>query len=64
MDTPLDNPDMEILIDGKSFVQDGTHKAGYAAVLRAEQVLEANLYPPHPPARISKRQRAEDKYLH
>ena len=64
MDTPLDNPDIEIFTDGSSFVRDGKRKAGYAAVLRAEQVLEANLDPPHPPARISKRQRAEDKYLH
>ena len=44
MDTPLDNPDMEILIDGNSFVQDGTHKAGYA-VVTAEQVLEAKFLP-------------------
>ena len=44
MDTSLDNPDMEILIDGNSFVQDGTHKAGYA-VVTAEQVLEAKSLP-------------------
>ena len=48
MDTPLDNPDIEIFTDGSSFVRDGKRKAGYAAVLRAEQVLEANLYPPTP----------------
>ena len=40
MDTPLDNPDMEIFTDGSSFVLDGKHKAGYA-VVTAEQVLEA-----------------------
>ena len=40
MDTPLDNPDLEIFRDGSSFVQDGKHKAGYA-VVTAEQVLEA-----------------------
>ena len=40
MDTPLDNPDLEIFRDGSSFVQDGKHKAGYA-VVTAKQVLEA-----------------------
>ena len=40
MDTPLDNPDMEIFTDGSPFVWDGKHKAGYAVVM-AEQVLEA-----------------------
>ena len=40
MDTPLDNPDMEIFTDGSSFVQDGKRKAGYAMVT-AEQDLEA-----------------------
>ena len=44
MDTPLDNPDMEIFTDGSSFVQDGKHKAGYA-VVTAEQILEANSLP-------------------
>ena len=38
MDTPLDNPDMEIFTDGSSFVQDGKCKADYA-VVTAEQVL-------------------------
>ena len=37
MDTPLDNPDMEIFTDGSSFVRDGKRKAGYA-VVTAEQV--------------------------
>ena len=41
MDTPLDNPDMEIFTDGSSFVRDGKRQAGYA-VVTAEQVLEAN----------------------
>ena len=40
MDTPLDNPDMEIFTDGSSFVQDGKRKAGYTMVM-TEQVLEA-----------------------
>ena len=40
IDTPLDNPDMEIFTGGSSFVQDGKHKAGYA-VVTAKQVLEA-----------------------
>ena len=44
MDTPLDNPDMEIFTDGSSFVRDGKHKAGYALVT-AEQVLEAKSLP-------------------
>ena len=44
MDTPLDNPDMEIFTDGSSFVWDGKRKAGYA-VVTAEQVLEAKSLP-------------------
>ena len=44
MDTPLDNPDMEIFTDGSSFVPDGKRKAGYAMVM-AEQVLEAKSLP-------------------
>ena len=44
MDTPLDNPDMEIFTDGSSFVRDGKCKAGYAMVM-AEQVLEAKSLP-------------------
>ena len=40
MDTPLNNPDMEIFTDGSCFVQDGKCKADYAMV-NAEQVLEA-----------------------
>ena len=44
MDTPLENPDMEIFTDGSSFVQDEKRKAGYA-VVTAEQVLEAKSLP-------------------
>ena len=44
MDTPLDNPDMEIFTDGSSFVQDGKRKAGYS-VVTAKQVLEAKSLP-------------------
>ena len=44
MDTPLDNPDMEIFTDGSSFVLDGKHKAVYA-VVTAEEVLEAKSLP-------------------
>ena len=44
MDTPLDNPDMEIFTDGSSFVRDGKCKAGYA-VVTAGQVLEAKSLP-------------------
>ena len=32
MDTPLDNPDMEIFTDGSSFIRDGKRKAGFAVV--------------------------------
>ena len=44
MDTPLDNPDMEIFTDDSSFVRDGKCKAGYALVM-AKQVLEAKYLP-------------------
>ena len=44
MDTPLDNPDMEIFTDGNSLVQDGKHEVGYAVVM-AERVLEAKSLP-------------------
>ena len=44
MDTPLDNPDMEIFTDGSCFVQDGKHKARYS-VVTADQVLEAKSLP-------------------
>ena len=44
MDTPFDNPDLEIFTDGSSFVWDGKRKAGYAMVT-AEQVLEAKSLP-------------------
>ena len=36
MDTPLDNPDMEIFTDGSSLVQDGERKAGQAMVTAEE----------------------------
>ena len=44
MDTPLDNPDMEIFTDSSYFVQDGKRKAGYAMVT-AEQVMEEKSLP-------------------
>ena len=44
MDTPLDNPNMEIFPDGNAVVQDGKCKAGYP-VVTAEQVLEAKSLP-------------------
>ena len=44
MDTPLDNPDMEIFTDGSSFVWDGKCKTGYA-VVTAEQVLKTKSLP-------------------
>ena len=39
-DTLLDNSDMNVFIDGSSFVRDGKWKASYSVVL-SEQVLEA-----------------------
>ena len=51
MDTPLDNPGMEIFTDGSSCVQDGKHKAGYA-VVTADQVLEAKSLPQETSARL------------
>ena len=44
MDTPLENPDMEIFTDGSSFVRDGKRKTGYAMVT-AQQVLEVKSLP-------------------
>ena len=44
MDTPLDNPEMEIFPDGSSFVRDGKREAGYPMVT-AEQVFEAKSLP-------------------
>ena len=44
MDTPLENPDMEIFTDGNFFVRDGKHKAGQS-VVTSEQVLEAKSLP-------------------
>ena len=44
MDTPLDNPDMEIFTDDSYFVRDGECKAGYT-VVTAEQVLEPKSLP-------------------
>ena len=52
MDTPLDNPDMEIFTDGSSFVRDGKRKAGYA-VVTAEQVLEAKSLPQETSAQLA-----------
>ena len=53
MDTPLDNPDMEIFTDGSSFVQDGKRKSGYA-VVTDEQVLEAKSLPQGTSAQLVK----------
>ena len=51
MDTPLDNPDMEIFTDGSSFVWNGQYKAGYAMVT-AEQILEAKSLPQRTSAQL------------
>ena len=72
MDTPLDNPDMEIFTDDSSFVQDGKRKTGYTMVT-AEQVLEAKSLPQGTSAQLADcgsdlssraKQRTADKYLH
>ena len=52
MDTPLDNPDIDIFTDGSSFVRDGKLKAGYA-VVTAEQVLEAKYLPQETSAQLA-----------
>ena len=52
MDTPLDNPDVEIFTDGSAFVRDGKRKAGYA-VVTAEQVLEAKSLPQETSAQLA-----------
>ena len=72
MDTPLDNPDMEIFTDGSSFVRDGKPKAGYT-VVTAEHVLK-KISPPGNQCSVSRacgsaqssriKQRAAGKYLH
>ena len=51
MDTPLDNPDMEIFTDDSSFVWDGKHEAGYSLV-NAKQVLEAKSFPQETSAQL------------
>ena len=52
MDTPLDNPDMEIFTDDSSFVWDGKHEAGYSLV-NAKQVLEAKSFPQETSAQLA-----------
>ena len=73
MDTPLDNPDMEIFTDGSSFVRDGKRKASFALVT-PEQVLEAKSLSPGNQCSVSGacgsdlssrvEQRAAGRYLH
>jgi ribonuclease HI len=41
-DQPINNPDVEYFTDGSSFVQDGTHFAGYA-VVTLESIIETHL---------------------
>ena len=52
MNTPLNNSDMDIFIDGSSFVWDGKWKAGYA-VVTSEQVLEVKSLPRPTPVQVS-----------
>jgi hypothetical protein len=39
---PIGNPDFEYFTDGSSFIQDGTHFAGYA-IITLDSVIEAHL---------------------
>ena len=70
MDTPLDNPGMEIFTDSSSFVCGGKCKAGYT-MMTAEQVLEAKSVSQGTSAQLVEfvaltrvKQRAAGKYLH
>ena len=68
MDTPLDNPDVEIFTDGSSFVQDGKCNAGYPMVT-AEQDLEAKSLPQGMSAQLADwssrvKQKSASKYLY
>ena len=66
MDTPFDNPDLEIFTDGSSFVWDGKRKAGHA-VVTAEQVLEEKSLPQGTSAQLAEFVAltwAAGKYLH
>ena len=45
-DIPLQNPEVELFTDGRSFIQDGQHKAGYAIattdkMVKAEALTQA-----------------------
>ena len=52
MDTPLDNSDMNVFMDGSSFVWDGKWKAVYSVVI-SEQVLEAKSHLPSTSAQLA-----------
>lgn len=45
MDAPLDNSDMEIFIDGGSFVRDGKQKASYTVVMVGHVSETKSLHP-------------------
>ena len=68
MDTPLDNPYMEIVTDGSSFVWGGKHKASYTMVM-TEQVLETKSLPQGMSAQLADwssrvKQKSANKYLY
>ena len=44
MDIPLQNPELELLTDKSSFIQDGQHKAG-SAVTTADEKVQAEALP-------------------
>ncbi|XP_068277938.1 ribonuclease H-like [Nyctibius grandis] len=43
-DTPMDNADWDLFVDGSSFMRDGTRKAGYT-VVTTEEIIEAKALP-------------------
>ena len=40
MDIPLQNPELELFTDGRSFIQDGQHKAVYA-IATTDKIVKA-----------------------
>ncbi|XP_057573684.1 uncharacterized protein LOC130841594 [Hippopotamus amphibius kiboko] len=44
MDTPLQNPELELFSDGSSFVQEGQHKAGYT-ITTTDEIIKAEPLP-------------------
>jgi hypothetical protein len=64
---PIGNPDFEYFTDGSSFIQDGTHFAGYA-IITLDSVIEStascNFCTKGSYAGTQARYRSTDKHLH